>query len=72
MTPVDYGYERLAHAIIASAVTDYRRAIRQNDNRMLMELERFFSGNWYLQLSGGIRSGLYTEKSKKGGGSTWS
>lgn len=49
----DDGYIKLAHAIIASAASDYRNALKKGKQSDLRALERFFYSGWFLTLSGG-------------------
>lgn len=52
-------YERLAHAIILSAVSDYRAALKRVKRNPqsktaideALQHERFFRGSWYQQLT---------------------
>lgn len=52
-------YERLANAIILSAVADYRAALkklkRNPENKMAMDealqIEKFFRSGWYSELT---------------------
>lgn len=52
-------YERLANAIILSAVADYRAALKRikknPENRLAideaLQIERFFRSQWYQQLT---------------------
>lgn len=49
----DDGYTKLAHAIIASAASDYRAALKKGNRSDARALERFFYSGWFLTLSGG-------------------
>ena len=55
----DYSYERLANAIILSAVSDYRAALKRvKRNQRIktaideaLRIEKFFRSPWYQQLT---------------------
>lgn len=46
-------YENLAFAVIAQAVWDYKKALKERDKWEINSLERFFHGGWFVTLSGG-------------------
>lgn len=59
-------YVDLANAIVATAADDYRYALRHNDEKLLVSLERFFYSKWYQALTrldaDILLEGLRTEK----------
>ena len=46
-------YERLADAVICFAIDDYRMALRNDNEGLKRELERFFRSEWGRTLSRG-------------------
>jgi hypothetical protein len=44
-------YQNLANAIVAVAVDDYRKALKDDDEQLIKSLERFFYSEWYEVLT---------------------
>ena len=47
----DAGLENLANAIVTQAAKDYEKALRNNDESMIVDCERFFRSKWYRMMT---------------------